>query len=88
MFASAARFTTSHHDILWLAQRRQVWEALQDLSLQQKNSLQKGIQHSFFFIHKSCKLLFGNKKIWLKNLCYAIKALCLRCIINKIYEIR
>ena len=68
-------------DILWLAKEDKLGKALQDLSLKTR-------KRAHVLLYISCNLLFGNKKIWLKNLCYAIKALCLRCIINKIYEIR
>ena len=74
-------------DILLLAKEDKMGKALQDLSLKtRKRASKRNRAHVLLYI--SCNLLFGNKKIWLKNLCYAIKALCLRCIINKIYEIR
>ena len=68
-------------DILWLAKEDELGKALQDLSLKTR-------KRAHVLLYISCNLLFGNKKIWLKILCYVVKTLCLHCIINKMYEIR
>ena len=46
------------------------------------------MNRAYVLLYISCNLLCWNKKIWLKILCYAMKTLCLHCIINEIYEIR
>ena len=75
-------------DILWLAKEDKLGKSFARFEFENKEKELQKRNRAHVLLYISCNLLFGNKKIWLKNLCYAIKALCLRCIINKIYEIR